>query len=87
MRIPEFTAEESLGRTRGQYHARLSVGSANLSSAQPQLAECFCAEPDIRKVCTRSGRCYYEHVCLQWFCPGGGGDLDNGDDGDDNGDD
>lgn len=70
MRIPEFTAEASLGRSRGHYHSQISSGSASLGSVEAQAA-CFCSEPDFKKVCTSPGHCYNQKVCLQWFCPKG----------------
>jgi hypothetical protein len=98
MRIPEFTAALSLGKTRGHYRTRgfqvLSGGSSTLSHATPEGVVpaqshwgCYCTEPDIRRVCTSPGHCYNKIVCLQWSCPGGGSDLDgdDGDDGDDDG--
>lgn len=84
MRIPEFAAALSLGRTRGHYRAQ-GFQVLNSSNSIQSQAQCWCSEPDIRRVCTSPGHCYNKIVCLQWFCPGGGSDLD-GDDGD-NGDD
>ena len=78
MRLPEFTAEVSLGRSGRNYHAPIFGGSTNRGAIQPQ-AQCFCSEPDTRTVCTGSGssrHCSEKKVCLQWFCPGRGTDVD-----------
>lgn len=87
MRIPEFTAALSLGKSRGHYSTRAFPGLIGSGSIQPQADwGCWCSEPDIRRVCTSPGHCYNKIVCLQWFCPGGGGGIDDGD-GDGNDDD
>lgn len=80
MRIPEFTAEASLGNSRGHYQARISVGSVS-GGFVPALstAGCYCTEPDIKRVCSSSGQCYNEQVCLQWFCPSKGDTIDDDD--------
>jgi hypothetical protein len=80
MRIPEFTAEASLGKARGHYQAQISVGSLTPGFV-PALstAGCYCTEPDIKRVCTSSGQCYNEKVCLQWFCPSRGSTIDDDD--------
>lgn len=79
MRIPEFTGEASLGKTRGHYQTQISVGSVSRGFV-PALstAGCYCSEPDLKRVCTSSGQCYNEKVCLQWVCPGGT-DIDDDD--------
>ena len=77
MRIPEFTASLSLGRPRGHYTQGFQVLSSG-SSIQAQ-AQCFCSEPDFRTVCTSPGHCHQEEVCLQWFCPGRGSEIDDDD--------
>lgn len=76
MRIPEFTAEVSLGKSRGRYRVQISGASATRDSIQPQQGRCFCSEPDTRTVCTSPGHCYEKKVCLQWFCPGRGQEVD-----------
>jgi hypothetical protein len=70
MRIPEFTAEASLGKSREFYQTQISSSSAGTGSVQAQ-AGCFCSEPDYKKVCTSPGHCSYQKVCLQWFCQKG----------------
>ncbi|MGH9405668.1 MAG: hypothetical protein ACRD3D_07535 [Terriglobia bacterium] len=78
MRLPEFNAEASLAMTQGHYRARVSAGAAG--SISPQAgAPCFCSEPDFRRVCTSPGHCYEQKVCLQWFCPGKGSEIDDDD--------
>jgi hypothetical protein len=81
MRIPEFSAEASLGKSRGHYQAQISVGSVSRGFV-PALSTtgCFCTEPDIKRVCTSSGYCYNQKVCLQWFCPSRGGATVDDDD-------
>lgn len=79
MNLPGFTSEASLGRPRGHYNAANLGGATNLGAVQPQQRGCFCSEPDLRTVCTGSGasrRCVQKEVCLQWFCPGRGTDVD-----------
>ena len=78
MRLPEFTAEVSLGRSGGKYYTPMLGASGNPAAIQPQ-AQCFCSEPDTRTVCTGSGasrHCHEKPVCLQWFCPGRGQEVD-----------
>jgi hypothetical protein len=78
MGLPEFTAEVSLGRSRGKYYTPMLGASGNRAAIQPQ-AQCWCSEPDTRTVCTGSGasrHCHEKPVCLQWFCPGRGTDVD-----------
>jgi hypothetical protein len=76
MRIPEFAAALSLGRTRGHYRAQGFQVVSSSNSIQPQ-AQCWCDEPDLRRVCTSPGHCYNKVVCLQWSCPDGGGGIDD----------
>jgi len=78
MRIPEFTAESSLCRSRGHYHSQISLGSAGLGSVEAQAA-CFCSEPDFKRVCPSPGHCYNQETCLQWFCPSKGQEIDDDD--------
>jgi len=78
MNIPGFAAEASLGRSRGTYQTQISLGSSSLDSVQAQAA-CFCSEPDFKRVCTGPGHCYNQQVCLQWFCPSKGQEIDDDD--------
>jgi hypothetical protein len=89
MRIPEFTAALSLGRSRGHYRSQgfkvASGGRSILSPATPAMVVpaiqpqpgCYCTEPDLRRVCTSAGHCYLKHICLQWSCPDQGGGIDD----------
>jgi hypothetical protein len=65
MRIPEFTAEASLGKPQGHHQARISVNFVTSGSVQPQ--SCWCSEPDWHVVC-HAGRCAITKTCLQWTC-------------------
>jgi hypothetical protein len=80
MNMPGFTAESSLGKVRGRYQTQISVGSVSRGLV-PALGTsgCYCTEPDIKRVCTSSGQCYNETVCLQWFCPSKGSTIDDDD--------
>jgi hypothetical protein len=75
MRVPGFSAEASLGRSLRRYRAQISFGSVGSGSVQAQAA-CYCSEPDIRRVCTSTGQCHNEKVCLQWVCPSRGSTVD-----------
>ena len=75
MRLPEFTSEQSLGKAAGQYRTQASAGSTYRGLVQPQ-AQCFCSEPDFQRVCTSPGHCYNKQICLQWFCPSRGQEVD-----------
>ena len=91
MRIPEFTAALSLGRSRGHYRSqgfKVPSGSSSiLSGATPEMVVpaiqpqpgCYCTEPDFRTVCTSPGHCHQVKVCLQWSCPGRGSEIDDDD--------
>lgn len=78
VKMPGFTAEASLGESRGHYQAQAFLGSAGRGSVEAQAA-CFCSEPDIKRVCTSPGHCYNQTVCLQWFCPSKGQEIDDDD--------
>jgi len=78
MRIPEFTAEASLGKARGHYQTQISLGSVSTGSV-PAQAGCYCSEPDFKRVCTSPGHCYNQKICLQWFCPSKGQEIDDDD--------
>lgn len=70
MRVPKFTAEASLGTSRGYYQAQISVGSVTPGSVQAQHGVgCWCSEPDYKKVCTKEGDCEMVKICHQWTCP------------------
>lgn len=80
MRIPEFTAEASLGKSHGHYQTLISTGSASSGLVPAQShAGCYCTEPDIKRVCTSPGHCYNQTVCLQWSCPSRGSEIDDDD--------
>jgi hypothetical protein len=82
MTIPGFTSDASLYRSSERYRTQISRGTITLTlgTVQPQLENlpCWCSEPDVRRVCTRSG-CYWKHVCLQISCPSRSGEIDPGD--------
>jgi hypothetical protein len=78
MRIPEFTAEASLGKPLGRYRSLISSSSVSSGSIQAQAA-CYCSEPDFKRVCTSPGHCYNQKVCLQWSCPSKGQEIDDDD--------
>jgi len=74
MRIPEFTAEASLGKPKGHHQARISVNFANSGSVQPQ--SCWCSEWDWQLV-GPAGHRKRVPICLQWFCPSQGTIIDD----------
>jgi len=79
MYLPQFTAEMSLGKSQGNYYGP-GLQRATSGGAIQAQAQCFCSEPDTRTVCTGSGasrHCSEKPVCLQWFCPGRGSDVDD----------
>jgi hypothetical protein len=79
MRIPRFSAAQSLSNRPRSYSARTQYAPSDAGPVQPQ-ANCFCSEPDSRTVC-RNHVCREVPVCLQWTCrggDGGGGDIDGG---------
>ena len=87
MRMPTFSADRSLSRSPVHYRTGNHYGATTLSSVQPSWRSphdpprpgCWCSEPDTRTVCDWRGNCYEKSVCLQWFCPRDGGDIDPSD--------
>jgi hypothetical protein len=76
MKLPAFTADSALSPSLVHYRTGNHCGAITVSSVEPAIDGCWCSEPDTRTVCNRRGSCYEKWVCLQWFCPNKGGEID-----------
>lgn len=84
MKLPAFTADSSLSPSLMHYRTGNHCEAITVSSVEPSFRSpddpprpgCWCSEPDTRTVCDWQGNCYEKWICLQWFCPREGGEID-----------